>query len=56
MGEDREKQHSWLGQGLIPRPWGCHERSAIKDQEAACGWFGASLERPEGIGDELGEA
>lgn len=56
MGEDREKQHSWRRQELIPRLCGCHERSAIKDQEAACGWFGASLERPEGIGDEIGEA
>lgn len=40
MREDREKEHSWLGQGLIPRPCGCHERSGIKDREAACGWFG----------------
>lgn len=55
MGGEGERQHSWLGQGLIPRPHR-NEHSVIKDKEGACGWFGASLEWQEGIGDEVGEA
>lgn len=40
-----EEQHSWLRQGLIQRLWGWNEPSAVKDQEGACGWFGASDRR-----------